>query len=143
MIYGENVNVRRNWETCRRGAAESRWAAAYVSLNQYGDIILNKIAHESLGSPETCALLYDRERLTIGIKPSPIDMNNAFPLRPRGPHGGVRIRAHRLLRDFGIAVSQTLVFDGCQIDNRGILILDTRMARELTRKKKKSTYYTD
>jgi len=140
MEYSENVNVRRNWEVCTRGAAATRWASMYASMKKYGDIVINRVAHERLGKPDACQLLYDRERETIGLKPSRAARDNeAFPIRDRGRAGGLRIRANRLLREFGITLLETRVFNRCQLDNRGVLILDLRFSQPLARRIKRPT----
>ncbi len=140
MLYSENVNVRRNWEVCTRGAAATRWASMYASINKYGDIVINRVAHEKLGKPEACQILYDRDRETIGLKRAkPEKDTEAFPIRDRGKAGGLRIRANRLLREFGITLLETRVFHRCQLDNRGVLILDLRYSQPLARRYKRSS----
>lgn len=132
MSYTQDVNVRRRWEVCERENVESRWTSMYVSLNTLGDIVLNRVAYEQLGEPPAAELLYDRERETIGIKPLNTETaENAFPVRPRGDRGGYRIRANRLLRDFGIDIRQTRLFPGCQIDRHGVLCLDIRYSKPI------------
>src|SRR5215213_4330963 len=130
MAHSENVNVRRNWEVCPRGAEESRWTSMYASMNRYGDIIISRVTHEKLGKPAAYQLLYDRERDVIGLRPARIDVDkHAFPARERGRHGGIRIRGHKMIREFGIYVDATRVFHRCQMDNHGVLILDLRDTR--------------
>ena len=134
MLYSENVNVRRNWELCPRGAEESRWQMLYASVNRHGDIVISRRTHETCGAPEAYQLLYDRERDVIGLRPARIDKEkDAYPARPRGRHGGRRIRGHRMMREFGINISSTRVFDRCQLDNQGVLILDLRDSRTVGR----------
>jgi hypothetical protein len=130
MGYSENVNVRWKWEVCSQGPMESRWAAMYASINKYGDIIISRVTHEAMGNPDGYQLLYDRERDAVGLKPAkPERDKNAFPARPRGRHGGRRIRGHRLFREFGIELNQTRVFHRCQIDKQGVLILSLGTSR--------------
>ena len=132
MVYIETINVRRNWEVCPRGAAESRWTSMYASINRYGDIILSRVTHEAMVSPDSYQLLYARERDVIGLRRARLGIEkNAFPARPRGKHGGVRIRGHKMLREFGIQVGATRVFDRCQLDRHGVLILDLGDAKTL------------
>ena len=110
---------------CPRGAEESRWTSMYASMNRYGDIIISRVTHEKLGKPAAYQLLYDRERDVIGLRPARIDVDeHAFPARVRGRHGGMRIRGHKMIREFGIYVDATRVFHRCQMDNHGVLILD-------------------
>lgn len=130
MAMVENVNVRRDWEECPREAKESRWAAMYASLNPDGDIIISRYTHEALGSPDSYVLLFDRERQVIGMRPARLAVEkNAYPARPRGRHGGRRIRGYRLCREFGISIGKTVRFHRCQMDNNGVLILDLQDTR--------------
>jgi len=136
MLHTENVNVRRNWELCPRGAEESRWTSMYASLNTYGDIIISRVTHELLGKPEAYQLLFDRERDVIGLRPARIGVaSHAFPARTRGRHGGQRIRGHKMIREFGIYLDATRVFHRCQMDNQGVLILDLKDSRTISSKR--------
>jgi len=132
LMYSENVNVKRNWEVTPRGAEESRWEMLYASINRYGDIVISRRTHEVMGKPEAYQVLYDRERDVIGLRTArPEKDKHAYPARPRGRHGGRRIRGHRMLREFGVNLTATHVFDRCQLDNSGVLILDLRNSRRL------------
>jgi len=104
--------------------------------NPRGDIIIiSRHTHEVLGSPPGHILLYDRERLTLGLQPSnPSVEKNAYPAKPRGSHGGRRIRGYRAMREFAIDLDVTVHFHHCQIDNSGILILDLLDTRKIGRK---------
>lgn len=136
MTYVDNINVRRNWEECPREAAESRWAAMYATLNASGDIIISRFTHEALGAPDAYLLLYDRERHVIGLRPANAAVEkNAYPARPRGHHGGRRIRGYRLCREFGINVYETVRFYKCQMDNSGVLILDLNETRSASKRR--------
>lgn len=130
MTYSENVNVRRNWEVCPRGNSTPQWSSLYASINKYGDIILNRTAFERLGSPAEVLLLFDKERDTIGIKPVEEGAEkDAFAVRPRGKYGGCRIRGNRLIREFALTINKTRIFDRCQLDRHGVLILDLRYSK--------------
>lgn len=130
MIDVQQINVRRNWEECPREAKEARWASLYATLNPQGDLVISRFTHEVLGTPDSYLLLYDRERDVIGLRPARAAVEkNAYPARPRGRHGGRRIRAYRLCREFGIHIYETVRFHRCQLDNSGILILDLRDTR--------------
>lgn len=130
MGYTDNINVRRNWEECPREAAESRWATLFATLHPSGDIIISRFTHETMGSPDSYLLLFDRERSVIGMRPAKAAVErNAYPARNRGNHGGKRIRGYRLCREFGIGVGRTVRFHRCQVDNDGVLILDLNDVR--------------
>jgi hypothetical protein len=126
MIDIQNKFVSRKWEACPRDAKEARWSVPYATLNAQGDIVLSRATHEAMGSPEAYILLFDRERDTIGLRPARHAEKNAYPARPRGKHGGRRIRGYRLIREFGVAIFETVRFHRCMKDRDGTLILDTR-----------------
>jgi hypothetical protein len=130
MIDIAKTNIRRNWEECPRDAKENRWATLYATRNSEGDLVISRFTHETLGSPDSYLLLYDRERDVIGLKPARGSVEkNAYPARLRGRHGGRRMRAYRLCREFGIQVLETVRFHRCRLDNDGILLLDLRDTR--------------
>lgn len=131
MIEVQNQIIRRNWATCPRDATESRWAVPYVTINAQGDIVLSRFTHEAMGSPQTYILLFDRERETIGLLPARQGERNSYPARPRGNHGGRRIRGFRLMREFGINVVETRRFHRCFKDRDGVLLLDLRDTRPI------------
>ncbi|HRI03831.1 MAG TPA: hypothetical protein PLL77_08825 [Pyrinomonadaceae bacterium] len=123
----ENVNVRRNWEECPRDPAKSRWTTLYATLNPLGELSLSKFTHEQLGAPSGYVLLFDRDREVIGMRPAnPTVERNAYPVAARGRHGGQRVYAHRMCREFGVQIKETVRFHHCQIDHNGILILDMK-----------------
>ena len=125
MNYADSVNVPRDWEECPREVVDGRWAAMYASMNPDGDIVISRHTHKVLGSPDSYVLLFDKGRNVIGLRPARLGIDkNAYPARERGRHGGRRIRGYRLCREFGIRIARTVRFHRCQMDNRGILILD-------------------
>lgn len=136
MIDVQPKHVHRRWEICPREARESRWATPYATINAAGDIVISRLTHETLGSPDGYVLLYDREREIIGLKPARANEKNAYPARQRGRHGGRRVRAYRLCREFGIHVFETVRFHHCMLDREGILLLDLRDTRPAGKKKR-------
>jgi hypothetical protein len=129
MVYTANRQVKRDWAECPREARESRWAAMYVTLNPDGDIVMSRFTHERTGSPESYVLLFDRATKTIGMRAARPVEKNAYPARPRGRHGGRRIRGYRLCKEFGIKVPRTVRFSNPHLDTDGVLILDLHEAR--------------
>ena len=128
MPYSENVNVARKWEECERDPELSpRWQSLYASLKPDGELWLSRKTHEAMGEPPGYVMLFERERAVIGLRRSdPSQRQTAYPANARGKHGAVRIRASRLLKDFGIYVENTIRFPRAQIDRQGVLILDLR-----------------
>ena len=135
MSYADNVNVRRNWEECPKEARDARWASFYASMNPAGDIVISGYTHKKLGGTDGYLLLFDRERQVIGLRPARLEKDrNAYPARPRGKHGGRRIRGYRLCREFGIVLGRTVRFHRCRMDNQGVLILDLNEVRTIGKK---------
>jgi hypothetical protein len=97
-------------------------------MNGKGVIVINRAAHERLGSPDAFLVLYDAPNNTIGLKPTRPAMRNAYPAGVAGRHGGRRVNAYRLMTEHGIRVDQTLYFPEAEIDEDGILVLNLRTA---------------
>jgi len=87
-------------------------ARVYVSLNRRGEIAMNAEAFKRINRPASVTLMYDAERRRIGVKfPVALD-RNFFPVRKYGRGGrNCVIRASRLLKQFGLRVDETLVFN--------------------------------
>ena len=100
-------------ERPRRRGRPSRRDRIYVSLNKRGEIVLNDTAWRHIGRPYNATLLFDAANGQLGVKaPVPAD-RFFFPVRRYGRGGRNRIiRAKRMMDQFGIEISGTLVFDG-------------------------------
>jgi hypothetical protein len=140
MVYTVKKGIR-SWRTTKGEENPSRWATLYVTINRAGHIVMNRIAHESLGSPEALMLLFDEPAQIVGLKPAHPHLKDAFPSHPRGRHGGRRIKAHKMCKDFGIFVSETLLFPRAYIDHDGVLILDLNDIKAIRRQKKDKGWY--
>jgi hypothetical protein len=138
MAYAENVNVVRKWEECPWDPEErARWQSFYVTLKPSGELVLSRVTHEAMGAPAGYLLLWDQERQVIGLRGAELgSKKNVFEARPRGPHGGRRIWANRLIRHFGIAVNETVRFHLAQMDRNGVLILDLNCTVPAAKKKR-------
>lgn len=121
--------MRREWKLIPRGDKRAQWAGLYVTLNSKGTIVINKAAHEKLGSPEAFKLLFDAANNTIGLKPTDPKHPTAYPAAMSGRHGGRKISAFQLFVECGIVVKETLEFPDAEIDREGILLLNLRNAR--------------
>jgi hypothetical protein len=119
-----------------------QWAKFYVTLNRRGFIVFSRKTYERLGSPSAFELLFDPTNNRIGLKPSVKGVRNAYTVCPNGKHGGKLVRAWRLLYEFNIDVTETLEFQGVDVDQEGTLVLDLRTAkvsnRSLAHKKNSS-----
>jgi hypothetical protein len=117
------------------------WSAVYVSLNREGTIVINKIAYRRMGEPAAFLIMFDRVNNRIALKPTAAAMKHAYRARTYGHHGSRRVRAYRLLTDFGIKVDETLEFKNAEIDQDGQLFLDLRTARVSARAQAQSRKY--
>jgi hypothetical protein len=114
---------------------QKRAIAPYVSLNKRGEIVVNPAAWELMGRAVNVVLFYDEETKRIGIKGATqrdLDLK-VFYARRHGRGGRLRIiRARRLLKQFGITITETLVFRDLKVEPGPILVLelgDAEMSR--------------
>lgn len=54
---------------------------ALATLQKRGTLGLNRVAYESLGSPEAVELLFDKKNEVIGLRPVEITQPHAYPIR--------------------------------------------------------------
>lgn len=136
MIDAQNTRTRFNWEQVQREIKETRWSKLYASINPLGHIWLSKFTQDSLGGAEAYNLLYDRDRMVIGVQPANTAVaKNAFPAYIRKSQGGRVIHAARLIREYGIYVSATTWFPRSYIDHTGTLILDMKDTKPVRKEK--------
>lgn len=121
--------MKREWKQIPRDGRRAQWAGIYVTMNKKGTIVMNRAAHERMGSPEAFLLLYDSPNNSIGLKPTGERMRDAYPARKSGRHGGRKVMAYRLLTECSLQIDQTLEFPDAEIDTDGILILNLRTAK--------------
>lgn len=120
--------MKADWIEIKRGDIMPQFAGIYATLNRQGTIVIGRGTYEMLGTPAAFLLLYDKANNRIGLKPAALTTRNAYPAGVTNRSGAKRIRAHRLLREHRIILSQTMQFDEAEIDDDGILILDLRTA---------------
>ena len=121
--------MKRNWAQIPRGDKRAQWAGIYVTMNSKGMIVINRSAHERMDKPAAFHVLYDSANNVIGLKPTGVNMRNAYPAYSSGRHGGRRVNAYRLLTERGLVIKDTLEFPDADIDEDGILVLNLRTAR--------------
>ena len=107
----------------------------YVSLNRRGEIAMNDRAFQAIARPANVTLLYDEKTRSIGVKfPVAVD-RHFFPARRYGRGRRMRIvRAAKMIKQFGIEVTNTLVFQNVEVkyfDRSPMLVLELGRAREL------------
>ena len=131
MRRTENVDVRRNWtEFPQVGHGK-----LYAALRPSGFISISGFTHERMGSPDGYLLLFDRANRTIGLKAARLGVDkNAYRAGRQGDasHKHRTIFVRPFCVEFGIAVEKTVVFQNCEIDRDGVLILDLNNVNTIT-----------
>ena len=121
---------RTDWQECPLSdPGPGRWASHYATINPKGDIALTRALHDRLGAPEAFVLLYNAPTHRIGLRPAEPSERNACPAKPRGRHGGRKVKGWPLLREFRLDIPTTVRFHEPYIDDEGVLVLDLRQAR--------------
>ena len=126
----------RQWMEYQGKAVTINPNRARVRLNNKCVLVLNRVAHQRLGSPEAVVLLYDPRYRVVGLRAAAADRNNAFPLKQRykkgsnGSTGMLAIYATGFFKLHGLKPERTIAFDDPKIED-GVLELDLRTAREL------------
>lgn len=121
--------MHTNWSILPKDDVKPHWAGAYVTLNRYGTIAMNKVTHRRIGEPAAVLIMFDRANSRIALRPTGVMTKHAYAVGKYGRHGGRRIRAFRMMTEFGIKVTETIEFTDAEVDKDGHLILDLRTAR--------------
>ena len=96
-----------------------------VTLGAKGTLYLNGHAFEALGAPAAVEMLFDGNRRVIGLKPVDVKKRNAFVIKHHGKSGNYkRISASAFCTHYRIKTRETVLFDGVDLDNDGVLLLD-------------------
>ena len=117
------------WSILPKDDVTPHWSGIYVTLNREGTIAINKVTYRRMGEPAAVLIMFDRVNSRIALKPTGATMKHAYAVGKYGRHGGRRIRAFRMIAEFGIKVPDTIEFKDAEIDSDGQLILDLRTAR--------------
>jgi len=99
-----------------------------VTMDRRGDIQLSRVTWELLDEPDEVLVFYDRNSQTIGIRPAHSQTPHHFPVLKHGRHGGRRIRANGLNRQFAVSLNHTVRFKAPFLDEEGMLNLDLKTA---------------
>lgn len=59
-----------HWVVLPRGDVAEHWSGLYVTLNRTGSIVMSRVTHERLGSPEAFLLMFDQFNRLLGLKPA-------------------------------------------------------------------------
>ncbi len=122
-----------HWEEFEGGPGKRAGAGLHVSLNQKGQLFVNKRVLDAMGSPERVVLLFDKVNSRIGIRAARASATNAFPLKPRNAAASRMILASTFCRNYRIRVEGTVAFQGIKIDHEGMLTLDLKRTTRASR----------
>ena len=125
--------MKVNWKHVPRGDVTGQWARFYVTMNKRGFIVFSRKTYERVGEPKAFHLLFDAVNNRIGLKPTTLGIRNAYPVAKNGKHGGRIVRAWRLMEECGIDLPGTIRFEDADVDQDGILVLDLRTAKVMSR----------
>lgn len=96
-----------------------------VTIQRRGLISLNRAAYALIDNPEAVVLLWDQERRVIGLKPAPIEDQNAYPARPQTPKsdkGPVMVAGSLFTQYYKIDTAESYRWVPTVVD--GILCID-------------------
>lgn len=104
--------------TTARPERRRKAVRVYVSLNKRGEIVMNEPAWKFIGDPASVTLLYYSAKNYIGVKYPLATDRHFFMVRRYGRGRRNRIvRARQLLKQFGIKIDKTIIFDSIQMVN--------------------------
>ena len=127
-------NMITHWEEFQFGPTPPNEERLHVTLNPKHVILLNGNMYEKLGSPEAVVLLFDKLNSVIGVNPVPKTKSNAFPLTSKTKGRQKMIRAAPFCRHHNIKVEKTTAFINADVDEDGVLWLDLKKPKVITKK---------
>lgn len=97
-----------------------------VTIQKRGLISLNRAAFTLAGEPEGVELLWDAERKAIALRPTDLNNQNAYPVRPQAnnPDRGPWLIAGTLFTQY-IGLETTDAYRWTPTLEEGMLIIDT------------------
>ena len=120
-----------DWEEFEEGQTYGTTNRIHVTINKDCKLFFNRRAIEALGTPDGVSLMYDRRRSVIGVKPTPLNRENAYRLRQKQrKYTGHLIAAKNFCRRFSICPNETLAFTTAEVRD-GVLILDMNEVRSV------------
>ena len=114
------------FELYEDGPVHNAGSRPHVTIRTNGQIFLNRIMVEKLGSPDAVALMYDSRNRVIGIKPTRPGQKHAFRLRRSytSRSHGRQIAAIPFLRCHKILPAEAIGFLAPEVNRDGILLLN-------------------
>ena len=96
-----------------------------VTIGPRHVIYLNGKAFDAIDRHPAVEMLYDGNRRIIGLKPVDPHKSYAFQVKKHGSSGDYhRISASAFCQHFRLQIDRTLLFEGAELDNDGVLLLD-------------------
>ena len=131
-----DVTGADDWQIAERpGKWKAKPVRLHVSLNRRGEFVMNEAAFIAIRRPASVALLYNKDTKEIAIKFPVREDRFFFKVRRCGRGGKGRIvRAGRMMKQFGIEVVKTVVFQDVRIETireHNALILDAGSTDDL------------
>jgi hypothetical protein len=117
------------WTVLPRGDVAPHWSGLYATLNRAGSLVITRVTHERLGSPEAFLIMFDPVYTRLALRPAKLKDPDAYPARKYGKRGSRIIRAYRLITEFAIRPSDTVEFISPVIDDEGRLVLNLKKVR--------------
>ena len=108
-IVHSDMEYGSEWKVLPRSEAVAQFPLLYATLSPQGSIVISRSTHEKLGSPAAYVVMFDPLRHRLGLHPESSDNPNSYPARKQGRSGAKIIRAHRMIREFGIQPPDTLL----------------------------------
>ena len=121
--------MESEWKVLPRGDVAPHWSGLYVTMNKSGSLMMSRVTHERIGSPDAVLILLDAVHSRLALEPVKPGTRNAYPVRKSGQRGGGVVRAYRLLTEFGIRPADTIEFLQPKIDAESRLVLDLKNIR--------------
>ncbi len=126
------INPEWNWvEFTEAPVRESCRDKIYASLNERGDLLLNRKGYQALGRPEAVVLLVDLQRRAIGIRPAPPETVNALKVNKKGRFDNWIIHAWRFTKKYDMRITGTVRFPTARVEH-GVLILELKLRVPIT-----------
>ncbi len=105
----------------------------HVTINKKGEILIGAKTFEKFERPEHVLLSFEPRHDLIALKPVTAKATNAFPLVKKSNGGHRVIRANLFCRHHGINFNVTIAFNTPEINEKGVLILNLREIRSVSK----------
>ena len=126
--------MTRNWVEFDEGPKATSRDSKYVSINQDGEILMNRHTYHELNEPAAVVILFDSGTYTIGLRPASPLTPNAFPIRQKGKHGNRQVAVRPFVERHELKLNGTARFLTPEIEE-GILVLELRRTANVSRRK--------